>query len=94
MSNSNAGAGVCAACTHDPGCIYEAMSGGMILQCEQFEMAFPKPAARPTSTQPRAFSSKPTDTNGFAGLCTNCENRLTCIYPKPEGGVWRCDEYI
>jgi len=29
----------------------------------------------------------------FLGLCVNCEDRETCIYPKPEGGVWRCEEY-
>ena len=27
------------------------------------------------------------------GLCSHCENREFCTYPKPEGGVWHCDEY-
>jgi hypothetical protein len=27
------------------------------------------------------------------GLCKNCGNRETCTFPKPEGGVWHCDEY-
>ena len=27
------------------------------------------------------------------GLCPSCENRDRCIYPRPEGGVWRCEEY-
>lgn len=27
------------------------------------------------------------------GLCRNCANRETCTFPKPEGGVWHCDEY-
>jgi hypothetical protein len=26
-------------------------------------------------------------------LCSNCEDRHTCIYPKPAGGVWHCEEY-
>jgi hypothetical protein len=26
-------------------------------------------------------------------LCSNCEDRHVCIYPKPVGGVWHCDEY-
>lgn len=27
------------------------------------------------------------------GLCTNCELRLVCAFPIPEGGVWHCEEY-
>jgi hypothetical protein len=28
-----------------------------------------------------------------AGLCPTCDFRSTCMYPKPEGGVWHCEEY-
>ena len=94
MSNSNAAMGVCAACKYDPDYIYEALSGGVILQCEQFELAFPAQVARPTSARPRAWSGNAKDTGGYAGLCSNCENRSSCVYPKPEGGVWHCDEYL
>jgi len=94
MSNPNAGVGVCAACKYNPECIYEAASSGVILQCEQFELAFPVEAARPTSTQPHAMAGRVADENGYAGLCANCDNRATCIYPRPEGGVWRCEEYV
>ena len=27
------------------------------------------------------------------GLCRNCKKHESCILPKPEGGVWRCEEY-
>jgi hypothetical protein len=27
------------------------------------------------------------------GLCINCANRKHCLYRKPEGGVWHCEEY-
>jgi hypothetical protein len=27
------------------------------------------------------------------GLCINCENRHTCEFIKPNGGVWHCEEY-
>jgi len=30
---------------------------------------------------------------GFIGLCSDCEGRQTCAFPKPEGGVWHCEEY-
>ena len=29
----------------------------------------------------------------YKGLCSTCEIRETCSFPKPEWGVWQCDEY-
>jgi hypothetical protein len=33
------------------------------------------------------------DTPRFMGLCSICEIREACRFPKPEGGVWHCEEY-
>ena len=30
----------------------------------------------------------------FKGLCVNCASRHTCLFPKNEGGVWHCEEYL
>jgi hypothetical protein len=30
----------------------------------------------------------------FRGLCVNCANRSICLFPKSEGGVWHCEEYV
>jgi len=27
------------------------------------------------------------------GLCRNCKKEKTCKLPRPEGGVWRCEDY-
>ena len=27
------------------------------------------------------------------GLCINCDNRSSCIFPIRDGGVWYCEEY-
>ena len=27
------------------------------------------------------------------GLCRNCKKQKTCTLPRPEGGVWRCEDY-
>jgi (2Fe-2S) ferredoxin len=27
------------------------------------------------------------------GICINCENRHTCKFIRPDGGVWHCEEY-
>lgn len=93
MSKTALASGVCAACQHSPGCIYEASASSVILQCEQFELAFPAPTAQPICGElERMFGE--TENSTLIGLCSNCDNRRTCIYPKPEGGVWHCDEYL
>jgi len=33
------------------------------------------------------------DRERFKGLCMNCDNRFECLLPRPEGGVWHCEEY-
>jgi hypothetical protein len=91
MSKSSVAGGLCLTCRFDPDCIYEARSDRDILQCEQFEMGFRQsPAAAP---EIRSAAPRPRESSAYLGLCSNCDNRETCIYPKPEGGVWRCEEY-
>ncbi|MDO8632797.1 MAG: hypothetical protein Q7R41_20130 [Phycisphaerales bacterium] len=29
----------------------------------------------------------------YPGLCVTCTKRDTCTFPKPEGGVFNCDEF-
>ena len=93
MPNTKTATGVCAVCKYDPECIYEASSRSAILQCEQFEMKLPEQAP-PQPAQARGVPGHATDTNGYAGLCPSCNKRKTCTYPRPEGGVWRCEEYV
>jgi len=43
-----------------------------------------------------ARPSKPSEKKAverFKGLCMNCDNRFECQLPRPEGGVWHCEEY-
>ena len=37
--------------------------------------------------------TKNIDQRGERGLCCTCEDCRVCKYPKPEGGVWHCEEY-
>jgi len=97
MSKLSVAGGVCLACKFEPGCIYEATSGHVILQCEQFEMGFRESPAEAPSIHESAFRDTPhraKEWSAYPGLCSNCDNRETCIYPKPEGGVWCCEEYV
>lgn len=40
-----------------------------------------------------SFQVRGKDSEKYKGLCKNCKKRKTCTLPKPEGGVWRCEEY-
>ena len=61
-----------------------------VLQCEEFEPCESPPAKRAAAhPEPR-----PAADAELKGLCVNCDNRHHCKYPKPEGGVWHCEEYI
>ena len=93
MPKPSGAGGVCLACKFDPDCIYEAAYGRVALECEQFEMAFPAPPT-PTPSIHENIPRHGRESNTYPGLCSNCDNRETCIHPKPEGGIWRCEEYL
>ena len=88
--------GICTGCRHAQGCTYPRHPGQPVLQCEEFEevareMEEPIEAPRTMREATPAEAAAP---GTLMGLCRNCENRLTCTYPKPAGGVWHCDEYL
>jgi len=48
-------------------------------------------ASRRTAKVPRKSSA---DANGkYEDLCSSCEKRESCSYPRPVGGVWHCEGY-
>jgi len=38
-------------------------------------------------------SAEEKNSDNYKGLCRNCKKQKTCKLPKPEGGVWRCEDY-
>ena len=89
--------GICSACKHEANCIYPRSMGQIVLNCGQFE---PSPSIAPPPDRAqmeleklwKKSTSEEAETK-FKGLCSSCEDRHVCIYPKPAGGVWRCEEY-
>jgi len=86
--------GLCATCTEAPHCAYAKNATRPVLYCEMFNEGEPKeqveseqPVSPPQSSEEREPISQ------LKGLCVNCDHRDTCTYPKPEGGVWHCEEY-
>jgi hypothetical protein len=85
--------GLCSTCKNALECTYPRDPKRRILQCEEFEGT-----AKISSETSRARITlvKEAELNAEAelkGLCKLCERRSTCAYPKPEGGVWHCEEY-
>jgi hypothetical protein len=90
--------GLCSTCNNAPGCYYRARRGPALF-CELFDGYAPpaelfssERAARPADlSMPHRAAAEVTPRH--AGLCMNCEHRHTCTYPKPEGGIWHCEDY-
>jgi len=98
MQAINASGGLCMTCNNAPTCFHRARRGPALF-CELFD-GYAPPAGRITSERaaPPADSSAARraaeeEVSKYAGLCMNCEHRRTCTHPKPEGGVWHCENY-
>lgn len=87
--------GLCTTCKNAPTCTYPRDPDRAVLQCEEFEGYEPiQRWATGGDISPRQVSAaKQEDSVKYKGLCVNCENREHCTFPKPESGVWRCEEY-
>ena len=59
--------------------------------CDEF---VPYESATPKHTIHKMPVREAEGPSAFKGLCMNCELRETCMFPKPTGGVWHCEEYV
>jgi hypothetical protein len=85
--------GLCSSCKNDPDCTFPRDPSRPVLQCEEFEG---EEMIRITTQRQRGSQGVEVvaeDAAQYKGLCRNCEEREVCTFPKPEGGVWRCEEY-
>ena len=85
--------GLCSTCNNSTTCIFYQRNGSRIVWfCELFDDYVPvqelqKPEKKVASKTEVKSKEK------FKGLCVNCEDRDTCTFTKPEGGIWHCEEY-
>lgn len=83
-------AGLCGTCNYVDTCTLRARQASPVLYCEEFDVRGPVielPVRAPAATLDEPFGPR------AAGLCVNCAHRATCTLPRPEGGVWHCEEY-
>ena len=83
------GGGICSTCNHAPDCAHVKRNpAAMVWECDEF-YAYAEPARKKL----RLSAAKGFDGVEHRGLCMNCDDRDSCTYPKPEAGIWHCEEY-
>ena len=91
--------GLCLTCNNSPTCVYRAMRGYDAIYCETFDAGVPPGGGRPGDKYaapvgaPSTIAPVESRVTVTRGLCVNCEHRDSCALPRPEGGVWHCEEY-
>jgi hypothetical protein len=88
--------GLCTTCKQASDCTFAGHAGKPVLFCEEFDTGEPSAAKDrgPRHTvPPRIHAGEDENSARSLGLCRNCENRVTCAFPRPDGGVWHCEEY-
>ena len=91
--------GICATCVHVPGCVYIETPENPKMYCEQFESELEPTLKTMDATGLKSVrttleeGSKAIKQAKALGLCVNCAYLETCVFPRPEGGVWHCEEY-
>ncbi len=95
MRQINGTGGLCITCNNLPTCYYNARRGPALF-CELFDdHVGPVGSPGEPTVSPSRGTARGTEkeTKTFVGLCMNCEHRLTCMHPKPTGGIWHCEDY-
>jgi hypothetical protein len=81
--------GLCGTCRNAPGCTFPRTAGVPVVECLEFDgesKVESAPVGRPVRTR---LETTPRE----HGLCPWCDKRPTCVFAKPAGGVWFCEEY-
>ena len=93
---------ICQTCVYASECVHYQNSQiecKPIWFCENFENRTSLQVAETKkiySEERSSQSSKPSIEvipGRMKGLCLNCENRASCLFSTPEGGVWYCEAY-
>lgn len=90
---------LCTACIHSPVCAYLRCGRQPVLSCREFddgEEGSARSAGVDEARRPETQAQTSEDGGELPeslGLCTTCEHRETCTFPRPEGGIWQCEEF-
>jgi len=96
MSGGNVYSGLCISCKHASTCTFPRDPQRPAFYCEEFEIEITTSKKMTRDNTSRSKESSVVEVKGSSmliGLCSDCENSQICVFPKPEGGVWHCEEY-
>ena len=96
ISVANGFTGLCSTCDNAPACTFPRQANRPVRQCEEFSGGKgqrQRSALEGTAVSSAGFTPKEENPGPGVGLCRNCEERESCAFPKPDGGIWRCEEY-
>jgi hypothetical protein len=84
--------GLCTQCVHAAACTFPRDPSRPIRSCEEFE-EYPSLRSRAPAraVAPKELGAEEPE---LKGLCRHCAVRISCTFPKPEGGIWHCDELV
>lgn len=85
--------GLCSNCVNASTCGYRRVPLQPVWDCCDFEPEIAPVNILSPTVFPLKSIAEGENPGRHAGLCVNCEHRETCTYPRPEGGVWHCEEY-
>ena len=93
---------ICPTCIYVSDCVHYQNSQSAskpIWFCENFDNTTALQVAENEEIYSEERSSQSTKpgieviSGRMKGLCINCDNRASCLFPIVEGGVWHCEEY-
>ena len=93
---------ICQTCIYESECVHyqhcQAMND-LVLFCENFDNGNSLQVVENEKIYSEERSSQSSNPGIEAipgrmkGLCSNCDNRASCLFPIVAGGVWHCEEY-
>ena len=96
-SKTNVKRGLCSTCIHASECTYPRNLNRPVLQCEEFEgekLSLKRYGNMKIQRIRKEDIEDLSKSTLYKGLCKLCALRDECVFPKPESGVWHCEEYI
>lgn len=83
--------GLCSTCDHDAACAFRRSPNQPVMFCEDFS-AQEVPVATLTASKHSSGTTAKT-VPLYTGLCVNCAEADTCVFPSKGAGGWYCEEH-
>ena len=87
---------ICFTCKNAMSCTFQRDPQKSVFDCEEFDTdtcPSVKNTVKDNSPATVLVDPEDEDSSKFIGLCSNCNNHKACVFPKPQGGIWHCEEY-